>query len=49
MSAFMEMPTQTLKAQTNYLPLGTWKYINGNDTIEIYLKSTQINLADTRT
>jgi len=39
--------TQTLKAQINYLPLGTWKYINGNDTIEIYLKSTQINLAGT--
>jgi len=39
--------TQTLKAQTNYIPLGTWMYINGNDTIEIYLKSTQINVADT--
>jgi hypothetical protein len=26
-------------AQTNYTPAGTWRYINGLDTIEVYLKS----------
>jgi len=33
-----------ISAQTNYIPTGTWKCINGNDTIEIYLKPAQMML-----
>jgi hypothetical protein len=29
-------------AQTNYIPLGTWKYISGNDTLEVFFVAGQI-------
>ncbi len=35
-------------AQTNYIPTGTWKWINNNDTIEIFFK-TDIMTVGTRT
>jgi hypothetical protein len=38
------LSTET-SAQTNFIPTGTWKYINGNDTIEIYLKPAQMMLS----
>ena len=31
-----------LNGQTNFTPTGTWKYISGSDTIEIFLKPGQI-------
>jgi hypothetical protein len=30
-------------SQINYSPLGTWKYTSGTDTVEIYLKTAQVN------
>ena len=40
--------TQHIDAQTNYTPTGTWKYINGMDTVEFFLKTDQIT-AGTKT
>jgi hypothetical protein len=30
------------KAQVNYTPTGTWKYINGADTIEVFFGQSQL-------
>ncbi len=38
----MLIVVQHICAQTNYTPTGTWKCINGADTIEIFLKTDQI-------
>ena len=37
---------QHIIAQTNYVSTGTWKYVNGNDTIEIYFKTAQLNVGE---
>ncbi len=37
--------TTNLFSQTNYTPTGTWKYINGNDTITVIFKSDQMTVA----
>jgi len=34
-------------SQTNYSPTGTWRYVNGTDTVEIYLKQDQFTLNGT--
>jgi hypothetical protein len=36
-----------IKAQTNYISTGSWKYIEGKDTIEFLLKPSQIKVVDT--
>ena len=44
---FFVLLASNLFAQTNYIPSGVWKYIDGHDTIEFYLKSSQMNVAGT--
>lgn len=39
--------TQSINAQTNYTPTGTWKYISGTDTLEVFFKTDQLNLGTT--
>lgn len=34
------------QAQTNYNPTGTWKWTNGNDTIEFYFKTDSLYYID---
>lgn len=40
-------PVSTLKAQHNYIPTGNWKYIDGKDTVDFFLKSSQMTVAGT--
>lgn len=35
---------QSVKSQINYSPTGTWKYINGLDTVEFYFKTDQMTV-----
>jgi hypothetical protein len=42
--AFTLLHAVAVNAQTDYVPSGSWKYINGTDTIEMYFKTDQIIL-----
>lgn len=35
-----------IKAQTNYTPTGTWKWISAKDTIEVFLKTDQLYIGN---
>lgn len=41
---FLLLAFAGLKAQTNYLPLGSWQYVDGRDTITMYFKPDRLVL-----
>lgn len=33
-------------AQTNYTPIGTWRWVNGNDTVQFFFKTATVLVGD---